>query len=103
MKYVIIESGARQYKVKEGDIFNVEKVATTGKECTMDKVLMAVDGDKVKVGKPVLNDVKVFAEVIGEVKGEKLRVFKYRKTEQYRKTRGHRQQYTRLKITKIEV
>lgn len=103
MKYVIIESGAKQYKVKEGDIFNVEKVDTKGKECTMDKVLMAVDGDKVKVGKPVLNDVKVFAEVIGQVKGDKLRVFKYRKTEQYRKTIGHRQQYTRLKITKIEV
>ncbi|OGF46994.1 MAG: 50S ribosomal protein L21 [Candidatus Firestonebacteria bacterium RIFOXYC2_FULL_39_67] len=103
MKYVIIESGARQYKVKEGDVFNVEKVETKGKEQTMDKVLMAVDGDKVKIGKPVLNDVKVIAEVIGEVKGEKIRVFRYRKTEQYRKTIGHRQQYTRLKITKIEV
>ncbi|MCX5776893.1 MAG: 50S ribosomal protein L21 [Candidatus Firestonebacteria bacterium] len=103
MKYVIIESGARQYKVKEGDVFNIEKVATTGKECAMDRVLMAVDGDKVKIGKPVLNDVKVIAEVIGEVKGDKIRVFRYRKTEQYRKTIGHRQQYTRLKITKIEL
>ncbi|OGF48101.1 MAG: 50S ribosomal protein L21 [Candidatus Firestonebacteria bacterium RIFOXYA2_FULL_40_8] len=103
MKYVIIESGARQYKVQEGDVFNVEKVETKGKEREMDKVLMAVDGDKVKIGKPVLKDVKVIAEVIGEVKGEKIRVFRYRKTEQYRKTIGHRQQYTRLKITKIEV
>ena len=98
-----LETQANKYKVKEGDIFNVEKVETKGKERTMDKVLMAVDGDKVKVGKPVLNDVKVIAEVIGEVKGEKIRVFRYRKTEQYRKTIGHRQQYTRLKITKIEV
>ncbi|MFH1074389.1 MAG: 50S ribosomal protein L21 [Candidatus Firestonebacteria bacterium] len=103
MKYVIIESGARQYKVQEGDVFNVEKVETKSKERVMDKVLMAVDGDKVKIGKPVLSDVKVIAEVIGEVKGDKIRVFKYRKTEQYRKTIGHRQQYTRLKITKIEV
>ena len=104
MKYVIIETGGKQYKVEEGDVFNIEKVeAASKKECTMDKVLMAVDGEKVRIGKPVLNDVKVYAEILGEVKGEKIRVFKYKKTQQYRKTLGHRQNYTRLKITKIEL
>ena len=103
MKYVIVESGSKQYKVKEGDIINVERIEAKGKKIDMDKILMAVDGDNVKIGKPVLSGVKVVAEVLGEEKGEKIKVFKYKKTEQYRKTIGHRQNYLKLKITKIEM
>lgn len=103
MKYVIIESGSKQYKVKEGDVINVERIETKDKKCDLDRVLMAVDGDKVKIGKPTLSDVKVAAEVLGEIKGEKIRVFKYQKTEQYRKTIGHRQNFLKLKITKIDM
>ncbi|MFH1824514.1 MAG: 50S ribosomal protein L21 [Candidatus Firestonebacteria bacterium] len=103
MKYAIIGAGGKQYKVSEGDVVNIERISTKDKEYNFDKVLMAVDGENVKVGKPTLSDVKVTGEILGEVKGDKIRVFKYRKTEQYRKTIGHRQKYTKVKITKIEI
>lgn len=103
MKYAIIESGSKQYMVSEGDIINIERISTKDKEYNFNKILMAVDGENVKIGKPTLSDVKVVGEILGEVKGDKIRVFKYRKTEQYRKTKGHTQNYTKVKITKIEV
>jgi large subunit ribosomal protein L21 len=103
MKYAIIESGSKQYMVSEGDIINIERISTKDKEYNFNKILMAVDGENVKIGKPTLSDVKVVGEILGEVKGDKIRVFKYRKTEQYRKTKGHKQNYTKVKITKIEV
>jgi len=103
MKYAIIESGSKQYMVSEGDIINIERISTKDKEYNFNKILMAVDGENIKIGKPTLSDVKVVGEILGEVKGDKIRVFKYRKTEQYRKTKGHTQNYTKVKITKIEV
>lgn len=103
MKYAVVESGSKQYKVSEGDVINIERVSAKDKEYNFNKVLMSVDGENVKVGKPTLSDVKVIGEILGEVKGDKIRVFKYRKTEQYRKTIGHRQNYTKVKIVKIEI
>ena len=103
MKYAIIETGSKQYKVTEGDVIDVEKINAKDKEYNFDKVLMAVDGEKVKIGKPTLADVKVTGEILSQGKGEKIRVFKYRKTEQYRKTTGHRQNLTKIKILNINI
>jgi large subunit ribosomal protein L21 len=101
VKYAIIETGSKQYNVQEGDIISIERIDVKDKVYDFDKVLMAVDGDNVKIGRPLVNDAKVSCEIIGEERAEKIVVFKKRRREEYRRTRGHRQTYTKIKITKI--
>ncbi|MEI7640942.1 MAG: 50S ribosomal protein L21 [bacterium] len=101
--YAIVEIAGKQYKITEGVSINVDKLEPTEKEVIFDKVLMLVDSNEIKIGAPILNGVKVKAEVLGEVKGDKLVVFKWRRRKNSRKKNGHRAVMTRLKITKIEV
>ena len=98
--YAIIETGGKQYRVEEGDELDVELLKTEG-EIKFDKVLFIHDGDKPKVGLPHVEKWTVHAQLIGEVKGPKVIAFKYKKCKNYRRTVGHRQKYSRIKITKI--
>lgn len=102
--YAIVESGGKQYKVKKGEIVNVEKLnKKPGETVQLSKVLMIVDKDNVKIGKPVLKNAKVILEVVKSVKGKKVVVFKYKRKKHYRKVRGHRHQYTSVRIKEIKV
>ncbi len=101
MKYAVVKSGGKQYKVAPGETLQVEKLDNDGKNVVFSEVLLVVDGDKVEVGTPTVADVKVFASVIGDVKGEKIEVFKYKSKSRYRKHTGHRQKYTQVKIDSI--
>jgi len=102
--YAIIEVGAKQYNVKKDDIIEVEKQASKGaKEITLNKVLMVSKDKKVEVGQPYVKDAHVRALVLGDIKGEKKISFKYRRRKAYHRTKGHRQQLTRLKIKEIGV
>lgn len=98
--YAIIETGGKQYRVEEGDELEVELLGTEG-EVKFDKVLLVHDGNAPKVGLPHLPKCAVHAEVIGTVKGPKVIAFKYKRCKNYRRTVGHRQQYSRVKIKKI--
>lgn len=99
--YAIIATGGKQYKVSEGDIVKVEKLdVQAGETYTFDKVLL-VSGDDVKVGTPTVAGATVEADVIDTVKGKKIIVYKYKRKTGYHKKNGHRQQYTAVKITKI--
>ena len=98
----IIETGGKQFKVSAGDVILVEKLdAEEGATFTFDRVLCLIDGEKTVVGKPLLDGAKVTAEVMGNVKGKKLIVFKYKSKKGFRKKKGHRQPYTRVKISEI--
>lgn len=98
--YAIIKSGGKQYCVKEGDIIAVEKLrGKPGENIAMD-VLM-IGGNGTAVGASQLSGASVTAEILGETKGEKIIVFKHKRRKNYRRTRGHRQHYTSVKITKI--
>ncbi len=99
-KYAIIESGSKQYRVAEGDELNVE-LLDAEKNFTFDKVLLIDDGKSPVVGLPYVPNCTVHAELIGEVKGPKVIAYKYRKRKKSRRLVGHRQKYTRVKITKI--
>lgn len=104
MKYAIVESGGKQYTAAEEksivvDHLNVE----VGQEVVFDQVLLLVDDEKVAVGSPVVTGAKVKATVVDQFKGPKIIIFKYRPKKHYRVKTGHRQQYTRLMIEKIEV
>ena len=99
--YAVVETGGKQYKVSVDEVFNVEKLdANVGDKINL-KVLMIVDGDKVKAGNDVKNSV-VEAEVVENGKDKKIVVFKYKAKKNYRRTQGHRQPYTTLKIISIK-
>lgn len=99
--YAVVETGGKQYKVSVEDMINVEKLeANIGDKVNL-KVLMIVDGDKVKTGDDVKKSV-VEAEVVGNGKEKKVVVFKYKAKKNYRRTQGHRQPYTTLKIVSIK-
>jgi large subunit ribosomal protein L21 len=100
--YAIIETGGKQYKVAPGEIIKVEKLLQeTGADVTIDKVLMVMKEDGSICGAPYISGAKVLASVEGSGKGRKLIVHKQRPRKVYRKTNGHRQMYTALKIKDI--
>ncbi len=104
MKYAVVECGGKQYKAVEGGIIQVDRMLIEdGEKIAIESVLMVVDEDKVSVGKPTVAGAKVQATVLGEVKGKKVVVFKYRPKKRYRVKTGHRQKYTRLEINTIEM
>ncbi len=98
--YAIIETGGKQYRVEEGDEIDVELLSSEG-EFKFEKVLLVHDGNTPKIGLPHLNTCAVHAEVIGMTKGPKVIAFKYKRCKNYRRTVGHRQKYSRVKIKKI--
>ena len=101
--YAIIATGGKQYKVSEGDIIKVEKIgAEAGETFTFDQVLAVSDGD-LKIGNPTVGGASVEASVLGDGKGKKVVVYKYKSKTGYHKKNGHRQQYTAVKINKINV
>ena len=101
--YAVIKTGGKQYKVQEGTVLEVEKLAAdVDSDVELTDVLMIIDGDKVEVGKPLVNTAKVVATVKAHGKGDKKINFKNNKKTYYRK-KGHRQQFTRIEIKSITV
>ncbi|MBP3505670.1 MAG: 50S ribosomal protein L21 [Lachnospiraceae bacterium] len=99
--YAIIATGGKQYKVAEGDIIFVEKLnATTGDTVTFDDVVVVNNDKDILCGDKVAN-AKVTAEVVGEGKGKKVIVYKYKRKTGYHKKQGHRQPYTKVEIKAI--
>ena len=101
--YAIIKTGGKQYRVKEGDIFFVEKLpGEKGEQVVLDQVLL-VSGDEgeLQVGAPVLENAKVACEVLEQFKGKKIIVYKFKRRKKYRRKQGHRQNYTRLRVVEI--
>ena len=97
--YAIVVTGGKQYKVEESQLLEVEKLSATEGTVKLD-VIMIVDGDKVVTGNPIAN-AYVEAEVVGEGKGKKIVVYKYKAKKNERRRQGHRQPYTLLKIKAI--
>ncbi len=101
--YAIIETGGKQYTVKEGDILRVEKLGVdSGEKFVFDKVLM-VSGDEPNFGKPYVEGASVEAEVLKEGKARKVIAYKYKAKKGYSRKKGHRQPYTQIKIEKISL
>ncbi|ABI56199.1 50S ribosomal protein L21 [Alkalilimnicola ehrlichii MLHE-1] len=100
--YAVIKTGGKQYKVSEGDVLRVEKLAgEAGASVEFDQVLMVGEGDDVKVGAPTVEGGKVTAEVLGQGRARKIEIQKFKRRKQYRRFAGHRQQFTEVKITGI--
>ena len=106
MNYAIIDIGGTQQRVSPGDTIRVNRLGgenvEQGKSLEIDRVLMVNTDGSLKVGSPLVAGALVKATVIGEIKGKKVLIFKKKRTKQYRRTRGHRQQYTTLRIDAIQ-
>ncbi len=100
--YAVILTGGKQYRVKEGDVLAVEKLdLEPGRKAHFDRVLLIEDGERIQVGTPVLDNAMVLGLVLENFKDEKVLVFKKKRRKQFRRTRGHRQQLTKVRITRI--
>ncbi len=100
--YAVVETGGKQYRVEPGETIKVESLdAEVGGTVELDRVLMVVDGEDIRVGRPVLDAATVSATVVEHGRGKKVRVFKMKRRTGYRRTQGHRQNYTALEVTAI--
>ncbi len=100
----VIRTGGKQYKVAEGDVLRVEKLAADeGKSIKISDVLMVIDGENVTVGKPLVKGATVKAKVQSHGRGKKVNIIKFRRRKHHRKQMGHRQSYTELAIEGISV
>lgn len=100
--FAIVETGGKQYKVKAGDVIEVELLPVApGDTIELGRVLLVADGDEVKVGTPVVTGACVKATVLQETKGRKEIVFMYRPKKRIRQKTGHRQKYTQLRVDEI--
>jgi len=101
--YAVIETGGKQYRVQEGDVLKVEKLALeVGETVEFNRVLTVANEGELKIGRPLVEGAKVVAKVLEQAKSKKIIVFKYKAKANYRRKQGHRQPFTRIAIEKIE-
>lgn len=103
--YAVVDTGGRQLVVAEGEVISIDfkGKAEVGAKIDLGKVLLVKTGDKVIVGKPEVSGAKVTAEVLGHGKEKKIRVFKMKRRKNEKRTKGHRQNFTRVKVASITV
>lgn len=101
--YAVVSTGGKQYRLQEGDVIQVEKLAgQAGDPVVFDQVLMLGEGEEARVGTPLVKGARVLGTILEQTKGEKVIVFKYKKRKMYRRKTGHRQPVTRVKVNSIE-
>ena len=101
--YAVVSSGGKQYKVQEGDILRVEKIAgEVGDPVLFDRVLLFADGENFQIGQPTVENAAVRGHIVEQGKGKKILVFKYKPRKRFRRKQGHRQPYTAVRIERIE-
>ena len=100
--YAVIRSGGKQYRVSQGGSVRVEKLAgEVGSEITLDDVLMIANEGDVKIGTPTVDGAQVTGTIVAQGRGQKIRVFKMKRRKGYRRTQGHRQDYTEIRVNAI--
>ncbi len=100
--YAIIQTGGKQYKAEPGKTVKVEKIlGDVGQEVRFDKVLLVADGEDVRVGRPYVEDSPVVGRIVDQGRHRKVIVFKFKRRKDYKKTRGHRQDYTAVRIERV--
>lgn len=105
MKFAVIETGGKQYKVSEGDTISIEKLQgghKEGSKVSFDKVLLIDDGKATKIGTPYLKGSKIDATITEEGRAKKISVIRFRSKSRYFKKRGHRQPFTKVTISSIK-
>ena len=102
--YAVIMSGGKQYRVSEGDVIRLEELeAESGAQFEIKDVLLVKTDEKTHIGRPLVEGASVLGTIQENGQGEKILVFKYKRKKQYRRTRGHRQHYSEVRIDKISL
>lgn len=102
--YAVIQTGGKQYLAKPGEEVKVEKLeGNVGDTITFERVLLTSDGENINIGKPYLENTKVVGRITRHDRDKKIVVFKYKRRKNYRKKRGHRQGFTKVRIEDIKV
>ncbi len=102
MKYAVVKTGGKQYRVSEGDVLSVEKLKNSKNgKVVLEDVLLVVSDGSVKIGKPYITGSKVEASIIENIKGDKVRVSKFKSKVRYRRVTGFRADYSKIRIEKI--
>ena len=100
--YAVVKTGGKQYKVAEGQYLKVEKLeGGEGDTIEIDQVLMIADGDKLKIGTPMLEGSKVTCKILSHGRHKKVHIMKFRRRKHHQKCTGHRQYYTEIEVTGI--
>ena len=104
MKYAIIKTGGKQFRVEAGATLRVPSLpGDPGSAVVFDQVLLSSDGDKTQTGAPLLDGVKVSAEIVKHGRGDKIVVFKFKRRKNYARKQGHRQGFTEVRIKSIKL
>ena len=102
--YAVIEAGGKQHKVEPGQVLEVDLMQEElGADYAFENVMLYVDGDDVQIGQPYIENVKVVAEIVEEVKSDKVTILRFRRRKHSMRKIGHRQRYTQIKIKEINV
>jgi len=100
--YAIVETGGKQHRISVGDVISVEKIpGEPGASVELDRVLAIGSGEEMMVGNPYVENAKVIASIVSQERAKKVIVFKKKRRKNYRRTKGHRQYLTRLKIVEV--
>ena len=100
--YAVVKTGGKQYRVSAGEKLRIERVtAAVGEEIVLDQVLLVADGAALMMGSPLVSGAKVKAKVLGHGRGEKVHIFKLNRRKHYRRSQGHRQNFTEIEILGI--
>ena len=100
--YAVVKTGGKQYRVTQDEYLKVEKLeGNEGDTIELDQVLMIADGDKLKIGSPMLDGGKVTATILSHGRGKKVEIMKFRRRKHHQKRTGHRQYYTEIEVTGI--
>jgi large subunit ribosomal protein L21 len=100
--YAVVKTGGKQYRVSAGEKLRIEQIAAeVGQEIVLDQVLVVADGESLKMGTPLVAGAKVNAKVLKQGRGDKVHIFKMKRRKHYRKSQGHRQNYTEIEILGI--
>ncbi len=100
--YAVVKTGGKQYRVSAGEKLRIEQIpADIGSQVVLNEVLVVADGENVTTGAPFVSGASVTAKVVAHGRGDKVRIFKLRRRKHYRKSQGHRQNYTEIEITGI--
>ena len=100
--FAVFESGGKQHRVVEGEVIRLERLdGEPGDTVVFDRVLMVAEGDDVDIGEPLVSGSQVTGEVLGQGRGKKIRVIKFKRRKNYLRKKGHRQAFTDVRITAI--
>ena len=102
LMYAVVKTGGKEYRISQGDLIRVEKMeGKVGDQVTMKDILMVSHEGQVQVGNPLLANAVITGEIVQQVKGKKVLIYKMKRRKNYRRTKGHRQTYTYIRVNDI--